>query len=209
MLRYCFLLLFFIPLVGIAATFSIARPLDVSDVQTVSNPASSQEYFGRLQDFPHTFEFEATEATDLYVQLFVLEATKDNDASLIVIKEEKRGVSEVGRTNASKETWDEKTDTALGLTYRNGGEISAKLEAGVYRVEVSSPLNHAVYRLVFGKDEIERGYFESLQLLSEIRVLTDASLLSFVTSPLIYVPSAFLLFFVVLLWMYFKKRSLM
>jgi len=209
MLRYSLCLLFFLPLISSGALSVIVQPYDVADVQSISNPEQSQEFFGKLESFPHTFEFEVSGPTDLSVQLFVLEAAQENDASLIVIKEERRGVSEVGRTYAKSEAWMEENDTALGLTYRKGGEIIAKLEAGVYRVEVSSPRNDTVYRLVFGTQEIKRGYFENLQLLSDIHTLTGTSKLSIVTSPLIYVPSAFLLLFGALLWMYFKRRSLM
>ncbi len=203
-------LIFFIPLLTFAYTSVIAQPQNAAVVLPLSVPQKPQEFYGRLDDFPHTFEFVVSEKFNFSASVFVpnLDAQK-NDASLIVIKEERRGVSEVGRTDRTKASWEVARDSLLAFSFRNGGMIESTLEPGVYRIEVSSPDNDATYRLVIGTEKISRGYVENVRVLLEVRSFLGAPLFTLFASPLIYLPFVFITLFCVLLWMYLKRRSLM
>lgn len=167
----------------------VSIPSDEFDVFTITEPTKSQEFFGVLTNFPHTYSFSLSEETDFVATLFARDSEEQkNDTSMIIIKEEKRGVSEVGRTDVKSQSWEVTSDTQLSESFRFGGVLEARLAPGVYRLEVSSPSNDASYRLVLHDEKIERSYFDSVRMLFEVKKLYGSSLISSVLSPLIYVP---------------------
>lgn len=184
-----FLLLLLAPIFASAYVSVVSVPVDEFDVFTVGSPERPQEFFGQLTDFPHTYSFTLGEQIGFKATLFGHD-TEDqkNDASIIIIKEEKRGVSEIGRTDAKKQSWEVQHDTMLSEAFRLGGALEAPLEPGVYRIEVSSPSNDAAYRLVFHDGEIKRSYFDNVRVLFEVKKVFGSSFISTVLSPLIYVP---------------------
>jgi hypothetical protein len=195
--------LLFLPFVAWADRDIVVEPQKASDVLTLD--PSSADLFGKLDGFPHTFEFDVTQALPLKAIVFVHD-TEDqkNDASIIVVKKERRGVSEIGRTKAKEASWTASKDAVLVESFRQGGALEASLEPGSYILEVSSPNNDAKYRLAIGNPH--RGYFENIKALFQVKRLYDTSYLSAVLSPLLYIP--FLGIFVVALALFLWKKKL-
>ena len=167
----------------------VAKPENAASVLPLYDVSAPQEFFGVLNDHPHTFEFAVQEAIDFKAAVLVRDTQSQmNDASIILVKEERRGVSEIGRTKGKNEEWQTVKDPILVETFRKGGEITALLEGGVYRLEVSSPNNDAQYRLVLGTGAVSRGYAENVRALFEVKQVYGSSLWSTLLSPLLYVP---------------------
>jgi hypothetical protein len=201
------LILLLLPLSVAAYASVISLPSTAHEVLRIDSPQTPQEFFGKLNDFPHTYEFAIGQTMPFKATVFVhgseVQAT---DASLIIIKEEKRGVSEVGRTKGKNEAWSEKFDSLLVESFKDGGFVESELQPGVYRLEVSSPNNDALYRLVIGDEKVSRGYFENVGVLFEVKELIGSSKFTAIRSPLIYWPLAILLILGGLyIYMYTKK----
>ncbi len=192
-----------LPIVVWADSDIVVGPQKASDVLTLD--PSSADLFGRLEGFPHTFEFDVRETLPLEAVVFVHD-TKDqkNDASIIVVKKERRGVSEIGRTKAKESPWTSSKDMILVESFRQGGVLDASLEPGSYILEVSSPNNDAKYRLTVGNPD--RGYFENLKALFQLKKLYGTSYLSAVLSPLLYIPLS-IIFTVALMFFSWKKKQ--
>lgn len=198
--------LLFLPLLAIAASV-VSSPEKASVVLNIEQIEVPQEYFGKLKGFPHTYEFVVGNALPFKATVFVHDSeVQATDASLIVVKEEKRGVSEVGRTKGKNEAWGQEYDSVLVESFKNGGYIESELQPGVYRLEVSSPNNDAAYRLVIGTDKVSRGYFENIGVLFEVKSLLGSSKLSTLRSPLMYWPLGLILILGgVYIYMYRRK----
>ncbi len=195
------------PLCVFAYASVVALPEDQATVLPIEYTLKTQEFFGRLGGYPHTFEFTITEDTLFSASIFVPDrAVQKNDISIIVVKEERRGVSEVGRTVIKDQSWEQTYDAMLAETFRSGGNIKSQLQSGVYRLEVSSPNNEGKYRVVLGTGKVQRGYFENLHVLFEVKSFLDNSKWSAIKSPLIYVPLLALLLIGVCFYIFKYKR---
>jgi hypothetical protein len=177
------------PLYAEAYTSIVAKPANQQAVLEVSDATIPFEYFGRLDDYPHTFEFELVEAMPFTARVFVPDwEVQKNDISILLVKEERRGVSEVGRTKIKEQSWEFVRDWKFVEDFRNGGSLEGNLEPGVYRLEVSSPNNEGKYRLVWGIKKVDRNYFDDVKALFEVKRFLDTSRWSTLLSPLVYVP---------------------
>jgi hypothetical protein len=141
----------FFPFWVLAYTSVIAEPQNQAVVLPIKDPEHSQEFFGVLTDFPHTFSFEVKEPGTFKAEVFVNDADgQKNDASIIIVKEERRGVSEIGRTVITQQSWFSTYDKMFAESFRTGGALTGELQKGRYKLEVSAPNNDALYRLVLG-----------------------------------------------------------
>jgi hypothetical protein len=184
---------FLLPLCVFAYTSVIAKPELASTVLTIGDVEVPQEFFGQLDNFPHTFDFSLAEKMDFKATVFVHdEEEQKNDVSIILVKKERRGVSEIGRTSSKNDSWESDFDYVLVESFKKGGAIEAPLEAGEYTLEVSSPNNDGAYRLRIGEG-VRRGYFDSVRALFEVKDMFGSSALSAILSPLLYVPILLLL----------------
>lgn len=117
-------------------------------------------HYGELHGWPHTFVFAVATTT---VVRYQLAARPDTTLpALLLVRENERGVSEIVRQTASKRSVDAAYDWKLGLTLATAEVVTATLEPGRYRLEVSSATNEAQYQLVVGETERE-GFFASIQ----------------------------------------------
>ncbi len=196
----------FLPLVTFAYQSVIAEPSDARVVLPIADEGVSREFFGRLDDFPHTFEFEVKDTMPYKAELFVVDdVLQKNDASIIIVKAERRGVSEVGRTSAKDSSWESVKSRMYAESFRSGGNLEGLLEPGWYKLEVSAPNNDGVYRLVWGTDGVSRGYFGNVRALFEVKAFLNHSRFGAVFSPLIYVP--LLLLLLLAGFFYYKTRK--
>lgn len=193
----------FLPALVFAYQSVIAKPSDARVVLPLVEIGEGQEFFGRLNDFPHTFEFEVKETLSYKAQVFVTDdILQKDDVSFIIVKAERRGVSEIGRTSAKDSSWEGVRSRMYAERFRSGGTLEGSLEPGWYKLEVSAPNNDGVYRLVWGTDGVSRGYFGNVRALFEVKAFLNHSRFGALLSPLIYVP---LLLFVLLAGLFYYK----
>lgn len=197
---------FFIPVCAWAYTSVIANPESAHIELTIASPRTSQEFFGRLDDFPHTFVFEVKEEQTFKAAVAVRDAKEQkNDISVIIVKAERRGVSEIGRTHIKDDSWESTYSTILAESFRTGGTLEGSLQPGWYKLEVSSPSNDGTYRMVWGAEEIDLGYFENVRVLFEVKRLLGRSVFSAFLSPLLYVP--LFVFGIILAAVLYRRRK--
>ena len=168
-------------------------PERVIDVQQIEDPEISRAYYGELTGFPHTFEITATKPFVLYAQ--VLEPDIDgveNNHSGIIIKEREngRGVEEVARLRSREASWESFYEPFGADRYLKGGQFEKEVAAGVYRIEVSTPVNKGKYVLSVGKieDFSDVGYFETVANIYKVKQFFGKSPISMLVSPFIYIP---------------------
>lgn len=188
-----------------AYTSPIVRPVDQSEVLKLSNPEVSQEFFGKLEGFPHTFEFTIAEKLPFKAVVSVPdESTQKNDISIILVKNQRRGVAEIERTRINDQSWDVVYNSMLAESFKNGGFLEGSLEPGTYKLEVSSPDNEGIFHLVWGTTEVKRGYFAKLRVLFEVKRILEHSQFGALLSPLMYLP---LLAVCIVSFVFYKKRK--
>ena len=206
--QYFFLFAFVcVPILAFAYSSVVATFANQAIVLPIADVKKSQEFFGKLDNFPHIFEFEVREKQVYKAEVSVPDSSKQkNDVALIVVKAERRGVTEIGRTTAEKDTWTSEYNTMYAESLRKGGKLEGTLEKGWYKIEVSSPNNIGAYRLVWGTGKISRGYFANVQALFEVKGLLGHSKFGVLRSPLIYIPLLILLLCGGFFW--YRKRKI-
>lgn len=179
----------FLPLCAFAYASVVSEFQSQTVIVPIGNSKESQEFFGSLHDFPHTYSFEVKDSQQFKAGIFVGDTkVQKNDVSIIIVKQERRGVSEVGRTSIANQSWEIVPDRMLAESFRNGGALDTQLQPGKYKLEVSSPDNKGIYRLVLGVGRIHRGYFANLQALFDVKALFGHSKFGTLLSPLMYIP---------------------
>lgn len=206
MLRILAYFVLTIPLIALGYSSVIADPNTADVVLFVAEPASSQEFFGKLNNFPHTFEFVVEKEMPFVASLSVHDVKdQKNDVSLILVKKELRGVSEVARTSSTDTSWERGKDAMLAEAFRKGSSIETQLQNGEYVLEVSSPDNDGAYRLALN-GSVERNYFDNVRVLLEVKSVYGSSMLSIFLSPLIYVP-VMVLFLLFALGFWYRRQK--
>jgi hypothetical protein len=204
----CAIVLFF----GVALRADAHIPVVIEqatlhDITLITDPVLSEAFYGRLQDMPHTYEMRLRDPIDFKMEILLPDIEGvSKDISAIVIEETgNRGqVREVTRLLGRNATWDPFFEPWGGDRYLKGGEFSAHLEPGVYRIEMSTPDNNAPYVLVVGTNETwgDIGYFEMVHRIASVKNFFGKSELLVIESPLVYVP---LLILCLLLFMLYRK----
>lgn len=177
--------LFFIPFALFASTVSVVEPGSVREVIPIKEPEQKQVFYGQLQNFPHTYEFVAKEGTHLYVRVEIPKQ-ETHLKSLIVTREELRGVSEVGRVSYNTSQWTSVRDPSLGRTFSQADALETDLEGGIYRIEVSSPENIGKYRLIVGTQDQESGLLSHMREAFVASQFLGGNPFSALRSPIIY-----------------------
>ena len=161
-MRALLFLLLFVPVSAIAAGELVYVPESPQTVTGFSEPTVEQYFYGELTDYPHTFTFQVTEPTELNV-LVSIPKNSEYKKSIIVVREEKRGVSEIGRVTYKETSWTDMFDWRLGRGFLDAEQFTAQVEAGTYRLEVSSPDNHGKYKLRVGTEKNRQWFFTRLK----------------------------------------------
>jgi len=128
----------------------IMQPDTVFDISEIEH-IQGETIYGTLADFPHTFSFSVTQDISFSMQAYMDAKSTVNDVSLILIKQEKRGVSEVGRVTGKDTVWSDIYDIWNAITFTQSEKKTYMLTPGMYRMEVSAPENNRSYRVILGE----------------------------------------------------------
>ncbi len=199
-MKFVLNLLFFTASVSTAYAYipEVIEQASLHDISTIDDPSLSQAFYGKLTGYPHTYEIRSKEPFELYVQILLPEIEGvSEELSGIVIKETGfRGrVSEVARLLGRDASWESFYEPWGGDYYRKGGELTQQVEAGVYRIEVSTPDNNTPYVLVIGKQEDSGGvgYFEMIKRIAAVKEFYGKSKFTVIQSPFVFGPLALML----------------
>lgn len=170
--------------------------IDQHDTVGLEDPRIKSAYFGELQNSPHTYEIVSEDPFTLSAQILVPDTEEaKKELSIIVIESRAdRTVGVVGRMKAKDVAWEQSDEKLGGEMYRSGPKVEADVEAGTYRVEVSTPNNIGKYVLLVGTEDGKgSGYFRSIRDTARIKVFFGKSQFAVIGSPLVYVPLGVLL----------------
>ncbi len=167
---------------------------------TIDDPAAAETYYGVLTEGPYTYQFRVSgEPITFSAQLSsVGREVAEANLSLILVKNEKRGVSEIARRRAESAQWTVAYNAALGLSFIEGEVLEATLEEGVYKLEVSTPENLSPFRLA-----VNGGSKPSYTELFMVRDVFERSIFSTIRTARIALP----LLLILGGWLYIRKRK--
>ncbi len=173
----------------------VTEPYEIVSISDI--PVSEQVYLGELDNFPIMYEIEASESFAFKAQLTQIydDDIEPNKFSLMVVRldDSGGGVTEIARFNPAVADWVELKDSALGLSFWDTVPVVVELEAGMYRIEVSTPENIGRYRLTLGTEEDASGYFKSLSQARTTQKFFGYSFLKMLTSSYVVYPIGIIL----------------
>jgi hypothetical protein len=102
--------------------------------------------------------------------------------------------------------WEEKRDAGLGMNLLTSEEFRQNISPGLYRLEVSTPVNNGKYLLKIGTNDQKQGYLEDLRGVYDIRKFFGLSTAGMIQSSLVYYP-LLILFVLSLFYLTFKYRD--
>lgn len=162
------------------------------EVITIQNPETEQLILGELDDAPEMFEIVSENP---FILTFEIRAVPNTEgvvppqlSGIIIKQKEVRGVEEIARLNAQDSDWTVVTDKTTGLKYQAGGYYSEQVEAGTYRIEISSPNNQGKYMLLVGVNTDDNGYFASLSDIKMVYQFYGLSTIRMFSSPYVHYP---------------------
>jgi hypothetical protein len=185
------MILFFFSCVPVTQAAFLYEPGNAKEVLALED-ISQQTIYGKLSGFPHTFTFVVAEDTPFRAQVSIGNGELLQEVSFILIKQEKRGVSEIGRLSGIRATSPKDYDLWRAVTFVQSEEFVRTLEAGVYTLELSSPENNRGYRLILGE-----GDQSPVKELSYARSVFDINRFSILLVPYVLVSLGVGLFFMV------------
>lgn len=204
-------LIFFTPTVSAFEAVSVSPRIPYEAITIDPRIATLRSYLGELTGDPHMYEFTIGESQTLALKI----KQKDVELlplSVIIVKarDNDRGVREIGRVSGQASTsWQYVYDGLLGLPLIEGESFTIELEAGVYRVEVSTPENVGKYLLAIGTEDSEAGYFASVAAVYRTQQFFDYSPFRILSSSYIYYPIGIILLLTLIFftWRYRQKIS--
>ena len=166
-------------------------------VSTKDNVRQSQEYLGELEGFPVMYELTSDEPFTLqaYVRQKYRPGTDPLPLSLIAIRQNQRGggVTEIARLTPESAQWQPVKSSALGITLLQSSLLSAQVEPGTYRIEISTPENAGKYLLTFGAEDSDDAYFAQLGGVWRTQQFFGYSFMRMLASSFVYYPLGILL----------------
>lgn len=208
-MRFVLVCFFFLVYAPTAAAERPQFPLPESpdDIHVLQEPTILKSYYASLIGFPHMYSLAVEEPTQLKLDILIPDGEiVANDREIIVVKKEKRGVSEVARLFAKDADWSVFEDSRSGDTYRQGPVSELRLEPGQYLIEVSSPRNEGLYVLRVGYINPTVGYLTTIGDIYRVKRFLGKSIVTMVESPLVYWPLIFTLL-AIIGGLYWKKRK--
>lgn len=162
-----------------------------NDVLQLLSPEYNRSLYGSLTGYPHMYEFATAQPILFHAALQVPDQTfARRNVSGILMRVNKNGsVTELGRLKASAASWDTVYEWFGGDRYRAGATVDTKLEAGLYRFEVSTPDNIGAYLLMVGVQKKHAvGYFTLVRQLADVKTFLGKSSYGVLVSPVVLGP---------------------
>ena len=183
------------------------EPKNVNDILNVENFNLSRAYYGELVGFPHVFAVDVTERQPLFLEILLPDIEPvEYKPSVIIVRKEKRGVSEVARMLPASGSWVSFREPFGNDKYLRGLSYEEELEPGNYLVEVSTATGYGKYVLVVGKEEKFSiwNYFSLVSDIARVKRFYGKSSFRAIESPLVFVP---VLILVSSLWFWHYRRK--
>ena len=109
------------------------EPKRAGDLIPIEYPEISHAFYGTLNDYPHTYEIVLEEPTPIFAEVLVpVKGDVTTDRSALIVRQEKRGVSEVARLRATEASWETFFEPFGGDRYRKGASFDEILPSGSY-----------------------------------------------------------------------------
>ena len=170
-----------------------SRPYEIVPIE--SAPPIQHSYLGTLDDYPVMYEVDSEEPFTFSASVSQPVNVTPQPITLLLIRKNDRGggVAEVVRMTVDPADWDRKTDAKMGMTFLTSPVINESVEAGTYRIEVSSPDNVGQYLLTIGEVPTEPGYFAELGAIRQTQAYFGIGIFSMLKSSYVYYPIGILL----------------
>lgn len=163
-----------------------------NEVMPLREPKIAKDFYGKLEGYPHMYEFATKEPIRLSVGISVpdIESSRDNVSGIVLFVNKNGSVREISRLRAREASWEPYFEIWGGDSYRQGGSFETNLEPGTYRIEVSTPENIGTYVLHVGTEKAFPlfSYFSYLGKVAEVKAFFGKSPIRIVESPLVYGP---------------------
>lgn len=131
----------------------------------------NQSYLGTLEGYPEMYEFTLEEDATIQIQI-KQRAQKDAqqfNLILVSVHPDTERIKEIVRVNTPIEEREEEFIWSLGITQVKSEFQELDLEAGRYRVEVSSALNKGEYELDFGIEDNDNSYLGTFAAIWKVQ----------------------------------------
>ncbi len=194
-------LLFFILFGSVVQAYDVfltetMEPYEI--VPLTGDPEDKQIHLGILEDFPVMYEMEVTRNIVLSAQLSqrYISSTDPTKLSLMVVRQndDGGGVTEVARFTPAPDGWNKRKDPVYGMTFWESSVLEQELGPGVYRFEVSTPVNQGSYRLTIGSESGDHaGYFKTLSQVSTTQKALGLPWIRIIGSSYVYYPIGIIL----------------
>ncbi|MCA9354252.1 MAG: hypothetical protein KC877_01900 [Candidatus Kaiserbacteria bacterium] len=167
---------------------------------------NKQVQLGTLNNFPVMYEFVIDSTTELSFQLSEVARIEPTGFSLMLVRQndDDGGVTEVVRQPGNENAWTRLKDSVYGLTFLEGEKLVQELTPGMYRLEVSTPVNIGSYRLTIGSESDPLGYFATVGQVRTTQAHFGYSIVRMLMSSYVYYPLGiiFLLLIIHRTWKY-------
>ncbi len=130
-----------------------------------------QSYLGSLEGYPEMFEFLVPEDTVLQLQVKQRAAKEPSLFNLILVSvhPDTGRIKEQLRVNSSLEDRVREFDWLLGVSLLKSEVEEIQVPAGLYRLEVSTPINEGNYELDFGIESNDNSYFGTFGTIWQVQ----------------------------------------
>lgn len=203
--RTLIIALLLLPVVTLAQSVYLteqSQPYEIVPVEAAVGAETS--FLGELTGSPIMYELRADQPFTLTAAIRQLGNKQPQPLSLIVIRQNDRGggVQEIGRMNADPSDWDRSRDGQVGLSFITSPAVASTVQAGTYRIEVSTPENSGKYELLIGDQVFRQSYGQQLADVRLTQQFFGYNFLIMIGSSLVYVPLlvAFLSYAVFRIW---------
>jgi len=180
------------------------------EVVTIQNSETEQLILGELTDAPEMYEIVSETPFTLTAEIRAIPDSVNSLtpqlSGIIIRQKEIRGVEEIARLNALDVPWAVVSDTNTGLKYQAGPYFSEKVEAGTYRIEVSSPNNQGKYMLLVGSQPDDNSYLASLSDIASVYAFYDIGTVRMFNSPYVHYPMGIFILLLLIAGTYVWQR---
>lgn len=170
-------------------TASLVEFADSLSTHVIDQPAETYTLYGHLDGYSHVYLFTVADEIDFSAQVTTHPSVQNGTkTSLILVREERRGVDEIGRVYGERSEWSDAYFPSVALATKNSEVLEATLVAGSYKLEVSAPDNSTPYRLLInGRPTMKVGE------IYIARQIFDLPYFGVILSPYIFMPIFLLL----------------